>query len=229
MSYFCNLFYIQILARSDTLNHYHAEREDEVICHCHVYQWRQMLSDDTVSHRLTHHDNRSLGYGATAHLESGGFIRSRPHVAHPDIQFHFLPSQVIDHGRVASKIEAYQVCVLSAYGSFQGGIVQGYVCVFVICKQCFRLHSQELLHTVQPHNRMTNQIKPSHNSYDTKESVYSFMCRLIPQKTTIKRPELSRTFPRGESLTLIVGSFPEKDTLQERVKRSCKQSVKLSF
>uniref|UniRef100_A0A7N6AE77 Choline dehydrogenase n=1 Tax=Anabas testudineus TaxID=64144 RepID=A0A7N6AE77_ANATE len=51
------------------------------------------------------------GYGATAHMESGGFIRSRPGVAHPDIQFHFLPSQVIDHGRVAPKIEAYQVHV----------------------------------------------------------------------------------------------------------------------
>ncbi|XP_051915412.1 choline dehydrogenase, mitochondrial [Hippocampus zosterae] len=51
------------------------------------------------------------GYGATAHLESGGFIRSRPQVQHPDIQFHFLPSQVIDHGRVASKVEAYQVHV----------------------------------------------------------------------------------------------------------------------
>ncbi|XP_057675594.1 choline dehydrogenase, mitochondrial [Corythoichthys intestinalis] len=51
------------------------------------------------------------GYGATAHLESGGFIRSGPQVPHPDIQFHFLPSQVIDHGRVASKIEAYQVHV----------------------------------------------------------------------------------------------------------------------
>nr|XP_055024480.1 choline dehydrogenase, mitochondrial [Misgurnus anguillicaudatus] len=51
------------------------------------------------------------GYGATAHLESGGFIRSRPGVPHPDIQFHFLPSQVIDHGRVKSKIEAFQVHV----------------------------------------------------------------------------------------------------------------------
>ncbi|XP_051526122.1 choline dehydrogenase, mitochondrial [Myxocyprinus asiaticus] len=51
------------------------------------------------------------GYGATAHLESGGFIRSRPGVSHPDIQFHFLPSQVIDHGRVKSKIEAFQVHV----------------------------------------------------------------------------------------------------------------------
>uniref|UniRef100_A0A8C6TIA5 Choline dehydrogenase n=1 Tax=Neogobius melanostomus TaxID=47308 RepID=A0A8C6TIA5_9GOBI len=51
------------------------------------------------------------GYGATAHMESGGFIRSRPGVTHPDIEFHFLPSQVIDHGRVAPKIEAYQVHV----------------------------------------------------------------------------------------------------------------------
>ncbi|KAK7135198.1 hypothetical protein R3I94_013992 [Phoxinus phoxinus] len=51
------------------------------------------------------------GYGATAHLESGGFIRSRPGVPHPDIQFHFLPSQVIDHGRVSSQIEAFQVHV----------------------------------------------------------------------------------------------------------------------
>ncbi|XP_073500681.1 choline dehydrogenase, mitochondrial [Phyllobates terribilis] len=51
------------------------------------------------------------GYGATSHLESGGFIRSAPGVEHPDIQFHFLPSQVIDHGRVSPKIEAYQVHV----------------------------------------------------------------------------------------------------------------------
>ncbi|KAF7249657.1 Choline dehydrogenase, mitochondrial [Varanus komodoensis] len=49
------------------------------------------------------------GSGATAHLETGGFIRSQPGVSHPDIQFHFLPSQVIDHGRVPSQREAYQV------------------------------------------------------------------------------------------------------------------------
>ncbi|NWX88264.1 CHDH protein, partial [Nothoprocta pentlandii] len=51
------------------------------------------------------------GEGATAHLESGGFIRSQAGVPHPDIQFHFLPSQVIDHGRVPSTMEAYQVHV----------------------------------------------------------------------------------------------------------------------
>ncbi|XP_020826285.1 choline dehydrogenase, mitochondrial isoform X2 [Phascolarctos cinereus] len=51
------------------------------------------------------------GWGSTAHLETGGFIRSRPGIPHPDIQFHFLPSQVIDHGRVPSQQEAYQVHV----------------------------------------------------------------------------------------------------------------------
>jgi hypothetical protein len=30
-------------------------------------------------------------------------------VAHPDVQLHFLPSQVIDHGRKPAVIEAYQV------------------------------------------------------------------------------------------------------------------------
>lgn len=54
---------------------------------------------------------RFTGDGATAHLETGGFIRSRPGVPHPDIQFHFLPSQVIDHGRKPTQQEAYQVHV----------------------------------------------------------------------------------------------------------------------
>merc|ERR1719244_1147361 len=51
------------------------------------------------------------GAAATTHLEAGGFIRSSASVEHPDIQFHFLPSQVIDHGRVTPHLEAYQVHV----------------------------------------------------------------------------------------------------------------------
>jgi choline dehydrogenase-like flavoprotein len=39
------------------------------------------------------------GDAASAHLEAGGFIRSMPGVEYPDIQFHFLPSTVNDHGR----------------------------------------------------------------------------------------------------------------------------------
>ncbi|CAD7685086.1 unnamed protein product [Nyctereutes procyonoides] len=60
------------------------------------------------------------GDGATAHLETGGFIRSRPGVPHPDIQFHFLPSQVIDHGRVPTQQEAYQVHVGTLRGTSVG-------------------------------------------------------------------------------------------------------------
>ncbi|XP_059878679.1 choline dehydrogenase, mitochondrial isoform X1 [Delphinus delphis] len=60
------------------------------------------------------------GDGATAHLETGGFIRSQPGVPHPDIQFHFLPSQVIDHGRVPPQQEAYQVHVGTMRGTSVG-------------------------------------------------------------------------------------------------------------
>jgi choline dehydrogenase len=31
------------------------------------------------------------GLGASSHFEAGGFIRSRPGVEHPDLQYHFLP------------------------------------------------------------------------------------------------------------------------------------------
>lgn len=51
------------------------------------------------------------GLGASSHLETGGFARSTPDKAHPDIQFHFLPSTVHDDGRKVGKCHAYQVHV----------------------------------------------------------------------------------------------------------------------
>ena len=51
------------------------------------------------------------GWGASAHLEAGGFIRSRAGVEHPDLQFHFLPSVVWDHGRVMADRHAFQAHV----------------------------------------------------------------------------------------------------------------------
>jgi choline dehydrogenase len=39
------------------------------------------------------------GLGASAHLEAGAFIRRDASIAHPDLQYHFLPSLVNDHGR----------------------------------------------------------------------------------------------------------------------------------
>ena len=48
------------------------------------------------------------GPAASSHLEAGGFIRSAPGVRHPDIQFHFLPALVEDHGRSKGRAHAYQ-------------------------------------------------------------------------------------------------------------------------
>jgi choline dehydrogenase len=48
------------------------------------------------------------GLAASSHLEAGGFIRSRAGVRHPDIQFHFLPALVEDHGRSMGRTHAYQ-------------------------------------------------------------------------------------------------------------------------
>ncbi|XP_021365818.1 choline dehydrogenase, mitochondrial-like isoform X2 [Mizuhopecten yessoensis] len=51
------------------------------------------------------------GDGATTHLESGGFVSSEEGLEYPDIQFHFLPSTVYDHGRVNGNEHAYQLHV----------------------------------------------------------------------------------------------------------------------
>ena len=51
------------------------------------------------------------GLGASAHLEAGAFIRSEAGVRHPDLQLHFLPAVVRDHGRVASDRHAFQAHV----------------------------------------------------------------------------------------------------------------------
>jgi choline dehydrogenase len=51
------------------------------------------------------------GLGASAHLEAGAFIRTNEQAAHPNIQYHFLPSLVIDHGRVRPDRHAFQAHV----------------------------------------------------------------------------------------------------------------------
>ncbi|XP_071807433.1 choline dehydrogenase, mitochondrial-like [Asterias amurensis] len=60
------------------------------------------------------------GLGATPHLEAGAFIRGRPGVEHPDIQFHFLPSVVINHGQDMGNCHAFQVHVGSMRETSKG-------------------------------------------------------------------------------------------------------------
>ncbi len=45
------------------------------------------------------------GLGATNHCESGGFIRSRAGIRHPDIQYHFLPMAVVTYNKSAQAKE----------------------------------------------------------------------------------------------------------------------------
>jgi choline dehydrogenase-like flavoprotein len=50
----------------------------------------------------------------TPYAESGGFARTRPDVPAPDVQFHFVPAILEDHGRTKVKEAGYSihVCVL---------------------------------------------------------------------------------------------------------------------
>jgi choline dehydrogenase len=51
------------------------------------------------------------GLGATNHFEAGGFIRSRPGIQHPDLQYHFLPMAVRYDGRNPSDRHGFQAHV----------------------------------------------------------------------------------------------------------------------
>ncbi len=68
-----------------------------------------ILLDDDILNFLKLHHSIQTGPSASTHLESGGFARTGTDVAHPDVQMHFLPSQVIDHGRKPAVVEAFQV------------------------------------------------------------------------------------------------------------------------
>ena len=49
------------------------------------------------------------GVGAHSHLEAGGFVKSSAEESVPNIQFHFFPSFVIDHGLIEPKSHGFQL------------------------------------------------------------------------------------------------------------------------
>jgi choline dehydrogenase len=54
---------------------------------------------------------RKDGLGATNHFETCGFIRSRPGIAYPDIQYHFLPMAVAYDGSTLAQEHGFQAHV----------------------------------------------------------------------------------------------------------------------
>ncbi len=73
-----------------------------------LYRYMNPISKALIGARwlLTHG-----GLGATNHFEAGGFIRSRPGVRYPDIQFHFLPMAVSYDGSSLAREHGFQAHV----------------------------------------------------------------------------------------------------------------------
>jgi len=62
------------------------------------------------------------GLGATNHFESGGFIRSRAGVQHPDLQYHFLPIAITYDGKEKVDQHGFQAHVGPMRPSSRGTI-----------------------------------------------------------------------------------------------------------
>jgi choline dehydrogenase len=65
---------------------------------------------------------RDHGDGSTNHFETGGFIRSRAGVKHPDIQYHFLPMAVSYDGSALATEHGYQAHVGPLRSKSRGSI-----------------------------------------------------------------------------------------------------------
>lgn len=73
-----------------------------------LYKYMNPLGKAMIGARwLLTHD----GLGATNHFEAGGFIRSRPGVRYPDIQYHFLPMAVSYDGSSLAQEHGFQAHV----------------------------------------------------------------------------------------------------------------------
>ena len=67
------------------------------------------MAEAVVEHRF-----RRTGVMTTCFAEAGGFWRSRPDLPAPDIQYHFVPAMLEDHGRAKVKGHGFSIhaCVL---------------------------------------------------------------------------------------------------------------------
>jgi choline dehydrogenase-like flavoprotein len=72
--------------------------------------WRMVRA--IIEHRF-----KRTGIMTTCYAESGGFWKSDPALPAPDIQYHFVPAMLEDHGRTKVKGHGYSIhaCVLRPY------------------------------------------------------------------------------------------------------------------
>jgi choline dehydrogenase len=73
-----------------------------------LYSWQGLVGRARVGARWLAF---RTGLGASNHFETGGFIRSRPGVEYPDIQYHFLPLAVSYDGMTLATEHGFQAHV----------------------------------------------------------------------------------------------------------------------
>jgi choline dehydrogenase len=88
--------------------------------HMEVYIQQESLKPITLNSKLGLFSKAIIGaewlffktgHGATNHFESAAFVRSKPGVDYPDIQYHFLPAAIRYDGRAAVKGHGFQAHV----------------------------------------------------------------------------------------------------------------------
>lgn len=88
--------------------------------HMEVYIQQESLKPITLNSKLGLFSKARIGAqwlffktgdGATNHFESAAFVRSKPGVDYPDIQYHFLPAAIRYDGKAAAKGHGFQAHV----------------------------------------------------------------------------------------------------------------------
>ncbi|WP_288192876.1 choline dehydrogenase [uncultured Phyllobacterium sp.] len=88
--------------------------------HMEVYIQQESLKPITLNSKLGLFSKAMIGAqwlffktgdGATNHFESAAFVRSKPGVDYPDIQYHFLPAAIRYDGKAAAKGHGFQAHV----------------------------------------------------------------------------------------------------------------------
>lgn len=86
--------------------------------HLCVYIQQECLTGDSLAGALNPLGKLGIGLrwlatrtgpGASNHFEAGGFIRTRPGVSHPDLQYHFMPLAVGYENKQTRIVPGYQV------------------------------------------------------------------------------------------------------------------------
>ncbi|ATU92404.1 choline dehydrogenase [Phyllobacterium zundukense] len=88
--------------------------------HMEVYIQQESLKPITLNSKLGLFSKAMIGaewlffksgHGATNHFESAAFVRSKPGIDYPDIQYHFLPAAIRYDGKAAAKGHGFQAHV----------------------------------------------------------------------------------------------------------------------